>query len=1241
MLARAGAFGRVLLVLILSLCAGGPAPAQASSARLAPGQKIAPKITLAERQDLSRPLTEMGHAAPRPSALQGAAELPVRPVIKPASASPTASTPARISPQSVEIPGAPMPAPLHHWEGVPNLNNVLPSDANGDVGPNHYVQWVNMSLEIWDKGGTSLYGPVSGNSIWTGFGGPCETYNDGDPIVLYDSLSDRWFISQFAINAASNIYYQCIALSQSPDPTGSWYRYAYPWSTTLMNDYGKFGVWSDGYYFSTNQFAGGTTWAGAGVAVFERDKMLQGLPARMLSFDLYNANPYFGGMLPADLDGQQAPPPGAPNPFVEWDDAWVDPVTKAQLAPDELRVWNFHVDWNQPGLSTFGNHLQPSYEIPTLDVTPQTGISSIWIPQPFTDQKLDAISDRLMYRLQYRNFGGRQVLVGNHSVDADGQAHAGIHWFELRSTDAGTTWSMFQQGVLAPDANSRWMGSLAMDGSGNMALGYSLSSASIFPSIAYSGRLATDPPGAMPQTETVMVSGAGFQSHTSGRWGDYSSLSVDPSDDCTFWYTQQFMPSSSAAGWKTEIGSFRFPSPLCTNLITGILHGTVTSSLDHGPLAGVKVSANGVSTTTDQNGNYRLVLQSNAYTVTADLFAYSPFSTSVNIASGAYIDQNIALTPIPLQQVSGNVRDGSGHPGMPLLARIDIPTYPYSPVVTDLMGNYQLALPLGIPFAFTVTALGGGYQPASRSVTPGPGANIENFDLVVDPTTCAAPGYTLMNGACLTAPGGLAVGSVQDANIPPLTAAQPITGASVKEISSGTSRTTGSLPPGSYTMFLAEGDHTLIAGAPGYGDMAVFPVTVVRDAAVRQDFRLPAGHLTVSPSAVTLSLLGAAPRNEFQLTLLNNGTRAVNFKLFETPGLALDLAPAGPFAPAGRRLSPKRSGERSAANIYQYVPPGAPAWPAGAAVLRIWPTNLAGPWGLAVINDTVWVSDAAGGGDGRLHPFSKDGQALPGAFGVAETPAAFLADLAYDPARGRLWQVAVSGEPCLVEIDPSAGGPTGATICPPFGSSQRGLAYDPVSRTFFSGTWNDAILSHFDRGGQLLDSADLGINIAGIAYHPGSRRLYILSNADAGYTVYVVEARSPYRILGGFNLPDFANFGQAGLDFSPDGHLWAVDSVKKQVIELSVGESALPNTQDVPWLSESPTSGILEAGQSMLVTAKVSANLLLPPQCIPTNRATFTFTTDTPYDNGPYRVMPVPVTVTAPCLYYFPRIPNR
>jgi hypothetical protein len=445
-----------------------------------------------------------------------------------------------------------MPPTIVNFEGVNNVNNAHPPDTQGDVGPNHYVQMVNISFAIWDKSGTLLYGPANNNTLWSGFGGDCETHNNGDPIVLYDQFADRWIMTQFALDFWTD-FHECIAISQTPDPTGAWYRYDFLYSNTKMNDYPKFGVWPDGYYMTVNQFTAGG-WAGAGVVAYERDAMLVGDPtAQAIGFDLYSVNPNYGGMLPSDFDGTIMPPAGAPNPFIEWDDStWIGPN-------DSVRIWEFHVDWAVPGNSTFGIGGNPNYVVNTSNVDPNMcGGSRACIPQPSPGYPLDAIADRLMFRAQYRNFGGYETLVANHTVDLGGD-RAGIHWMELR--DSGSGWTLHQDGVYGPaDGENRWMGSIAMDRDGNIALGYSVSSTQTYPSIRYTGRMAGDPLGTLPQGEASVIAGSGVQTSTYSRWGDYSMMSVDPVDDCTFWYTQEYYEVTGYAPWQTRVGAFQFPT---------------------------------------------------------------------------------------------------------------------------------------------------------------------------------------------------------------------------------------------------------------------------------------------------------------------------------------------------------------------------------------------------------------------------------------------------------------------------------------------------------------------------------------------------------------------------------------------------------------------------------------------------------------------------------------------------------
>jgi len=425
--------------------------------------------------------------------------------------------------------------PVVAFSGVGQGNYSIssdPPDTNGSVGKTHYVQWVNTGLAIFDKKTQKrVLGPVDGNLLWSGFGGNCERFNDGDPIVLYDKEANRWLLTQFAVTQAP--FSQCIAVSTSDDPTGAYARYEYQFQD--FNDYPKFGVWPDAYYGTFNMFRG-NGFLGAKACAFERTKMLAGQAARMQCFDLANQ----GGVLPADLDGATPPPSNTPNYLLN-------------IGTDQLNLWKFHVDWANPAGSTFTGPTAiktAPFEIACKNA-PAIGEC---VKQPKTTELLDTLSDRLMFRLAYRKFSDHEALVVNHSVTVG--ASAGPRWYELR--DPGGTPTIFQQGTYAPDGAFRWMGSIAMDKVGNLLIGYSVSSPTIFPSIRFTGRVPSDPPNQLA-AEQIAVKGGGSQINPE-RWGDYASMSVDPTDDCTFWFTTQFLPKTGKFNWLTSIVAVKFSS---------------------------------------------------------------------------------------------------------------------------------------------------------------------------------------------------------------------------------------------------------------------------------------------------------------------------------------------------------------------------------------------------------------------------------------------------------------------------------------------------------------------------------------------------------------------------------------------------------------------------------------------------------------------------------------------------------
>ena len=431
---------------------------------------------------------------------------------------------------------------LQNFDGTSDDDNaallgfrIVPPDTDGDVGPNHYVQWNNLVAEIFDKNGVSLTGPFPGNQFFQGLGGACETTNDGDPVVRYDEIADRWMVSQFAVDGGPP-YYECVAVSTGPDPTGSYHQYEFSFGSDFP-DYPKLGVWPDAYYMTTRNFANGSFFTGVQAVAFERDQMLQGLPAQMVIFDIPGGTAN-DGWLPADLDGP-APPAGAPGIFAG------APNTTGS---NEIQLWAFSVDWANPTASSFT-------QVATLPTDPfDTSISTV--PQKKPGENLDALAGFLMFPMQYRNFGTHQTLVLNHTVDAGGN-RAGIRWYELRDTGGG--WSIYQQGTYAPDDGlHRWVGAISMNGNGDIALGYTVSGKNDFPSIRFTGQTADQSgTGVMNVAETVIVSSGGTQRSSSGRWGDYSAMSVDPADDLTFWHTNEYYAASGSFDFNTRIAAFQ------------------------------------------------------------------------------------------------------------------------------------------------------------------------------------------------------------------------------------------------------------------------------------------------------------------------------------------------------------------------------------------------------------------------------------------------------------------------------------------------------------------------------------------------------------------------------------------------------------------------------------------------------------------------------------------------------------
>jgi hypothetical protein len=416
-----------------------------------------------------------------------------------------------------------------------SANGYAPPDPNLAVGPNHIVQIVNVQFAVYNKSGTIFAGyPKYIGSIFSALGGGC-TGNFGDPIVQYDKAADRWLISQ--LGSFSAPYSECIAVSQTNDPTGIYNLYSYSFGTNL-NDYPKIGVWptstNSAYMATYNLFAGGGPFVGAALCAYDRAAMLSGAASPVsICYTITND----GSFLPSDLDGPTLPPAGLPGVFLTFETL------------SSLRYYQLSPNFANPGSST----LSAPTDIAVASFNEACG-GGTCIPQSGTSQQLDSLGDRPMYRLAYRNFGDHDAFVVNHSVAAG--SSVGVRWYELRRPLTGA-FTLYQQGTFAPDSTYRWMGSAAMDQAGDIAIGYSASSSSLFPAMRYTGRFPSDALGTM-RVETSLLEGTGSQTGGLSRWGDYSALRIDPSDDCTFWYTNEYIPSNGSFNWATFIGSFKF-----------------------------------------------------------------------------------------------------------------------------------------------------------------------------------------------------------------------------------------------------------------------------------------------------------------------------------------------------------------------------------------------------------------------------------------------------------------------------------------------------------------------------------------------------------------------------------------------------------------------------------------------------------------------------------------------------------
>ena len=627
-----------------------------------------------------------------------------------------------------------------------------PPDPVGDVGPNHYVEAVNTSIGIFSKTGTQL-AAFTFDALWSGAGTgtPCDDSNFGDVTVLYDHLSDHWIVSDlgFHLDATGTNpvapFYECIAVSKTGDPVnGGWYLYAVRMDpgapgtppSGYLNDYPKMGLWPDGLFVTANEFdmnVPSQPFKGVALWAFDRVAMEAGQPLKSLvAFSNNGTDPV--SVLPANLRGA-SPPAGTPEYL----------VSESALAY-AFEVRTYTVNWTTTPASGVvsgpTNASQAQYVVGAGAIVPQP-------PDPFDfTSELDAIDDRPMMQAQYRNLGGTESLWVAHAVRTSSTSPTGIQWAQLNVTGKTIATTPVQQQIFTngDDGLWRWIPSLAVDSSGDMAVGYSASSASVYPSIRYAGRLASDPPNTLPQAEAVLQAGAGSQT-VSDRWGDYSAMSVDPTDGCTFWYVNEYYAgpydgSLFYAQWSTQIGSFKFPS--CGSApTTGTLNGTVTDA-SATPLNGATVTlSNGASTATNASGFYQFgSVPAGTYGVSAAKTGYTTGTASgVVVTAGSTTTQNFALTPSPPGTLQGTVTDASTQLAVNG-ATVTLSTG--ATATTNPSGVYQFAsIAAG---TYSVTAAKAGYtsNTASGVVVTSGGTTTQDFALTAPAPTIT--GFTPNRG---------------------------------------------------------------------------------------------------------------------------------------------------------------------------------------------------------------------------------------------------------------------------------------------------------------------------------------------------------------------------------------------------------------------------------------------------------------------------------------------------------------
>ncbi|HET8799242.1 MAG TPA: carboxypeptidase regulatory-like domain-containing protein, partial [Thermoanaerobaculia bacterium] len=616
-----------------------------------------------------------------------------RPELEPPDHKPVELEGNRIEVPPSNVPAAPptanppAPAPNVVFEGLDRefWGAGSPPDTTGDVGPQYYIQAVNTSVGIYDKAGNQQAAFTFDTLMSQGsFGNLCDTDNFGDPVVLYDSFEDRWVLTDFAFQTDGGgnpiaPAFQCFAVSQTGNPlSGGWHFYSIQVNDGL-HDYEKLGVWTDGIYMSANMFgfgAGGTFQTARAWAI-NKMQMYAGSPTvQVVSFNIPGGD---FAVMPSNARLQTGtPPPGRPNLFIS---SW--------LFTNALTVYKFHVDWNSISLSTFTGPDSPI----AASSWPNAAVANA--PQPGTATLLDVLQIRAMVQNQYTNFGGAESLWIPHTVRrANTTGFAAPRWYQVDVSGGNVNPAIPQAATWDPDGanvNHRFMPSLAVDRAGNLAMGYSISNATtMFPSIAYAGRLASDPVNTFGQTETMMFTGTASQT-TSSRWGDYTSMMLDP-NGCTFWYTSQYAnpaDQTAAKRWKTKVGSFQYPS--CTPVgAGGTVTGTVTVTPGGAPISGATVTLGARSATTNGSGIYSFLnIPAGTYpSISATKPGYSTATaSSIVVTDGGTTVQDFALTVAPVSACLTDTTQADFQTGV--LTSVDIATTPGAVTLVNVAVDQQ------------------------------------------------------------------------------------------------------------------------------------------------------------------------------------------------------------------------------------------------------------------------------------------------------------------------------------------------------------------------------------------------------------------------------------------------------------------------------------------------------------------------------------------------------------------------